>query len=425
MDSVSGAVSSPINTKQAVDRAAQSDTLGTVTAPVVQTAAFVYASAGEMADVFAGRAPGHVYTRLSNPTTIALERRLVEEEAGVGCLATSSGMAALSAVFAGLLRPGDELVSASGIFGGTVSLFRNVLGRFGVRTHFVNATDSEAFRRALTPATRAIFVETIGNPGMEVPDFLAVAEVAHARGVPFVVDSTVTTPALIRPGAFGADVVIHSTSKFINGHGTGIGGAIVDTGRFDWRYGPFPDIAKLAARAGQLSFLAHLRATVARDLGACPAPWTSFLMLQGLDTLAVRMRLHCENAYRLATTLASHPAVRSVSYPGLETSPQLQRVQRYLRGQGGGLLTLRLGSKRRAFAFIDSLAKVRLAANLGETRTLVIHPASTIFHEYDAADRERLGVPDDLVRLSVGIEDFSGLAEDVCQALDRASQEEA
>lgn len=407
------------------DSPAQDYPLGRMEAPVFQTAAFSYDTAEAMAQTFAGRAPGHLYTRLSNPTTLALERRLAKAEGGVGCLATASGMAALSAVLTGLLRPGDDLVAASGIFGGTVSLLRNVLGRFGVRTHFVNPTHADAIRAAVTSTTRAIFVETIGNPGMEVPDFRTVAEIAHERRVPFLVDSTVTTPALARPGDFGADVVVHSTSKYINGHGTAIGGAIIDTGRFDWRNGPFPDIAKWSMKAGDLGFLAHLRATIARDLGACAAPWTSFLMLQGLDTLTARMRLHCENARYLALVLQAHPAVQKVNYPGLETSTFHDRVQRYFGGLGGGIVTLRLGDRTRAFRFINRLVHARRAANIGETGTLVIHPASTIFHEYDAADRDRLGVPDDMVRVSVGIEDFPTLVEDVRQALDRVNQEQA
>ncbi len=418
-----------MNLLSSTDPAARADSIAAtpllsgIEAPVFQTAAFAYSTADEMAEVFAGRAPGHLYSRLSNPTTLALERRLASAEGGVGCIATSSGMAALAAVLAGLLRPRDRLLSASGIFGGTVSLFRNLLGRFGVDTDFVDISNTDAVRKAITPATRAIFVETIGNPGMEVPDFWALAQIAHGRGIPFIVDSTVTTPALIRPGELGADIVVHSTSKFINGHGTAIGGAIIDTGRYDWRTGPFPDVARWAPRAGELAFLAHLRSTIARDLGGCPAPWTSFLMLQGLETLSARMRLHCENARYLAVALQSHPAVQSVRYPGLETSPYHERAQRYFGGAGGGILTLRLGRKDRAFGFINSLERVRLAANLGEPRTLVIHPASTIFHEYGPADRDSLGVPDDLVRLSVGIEDFPALLEDVRHALDRVNEE--
>jgi O-acetylhomoserine (thiol)-lyase len=394
------------------------DLLGTIEAPVFQTAAFTYASAEDMADVFAGRAPGHLYTRLGNPTTLTLERRLAEAEGGVGCIATSSGMAAIAAVMTGLLRPGDEILSASGIFGGTVSLFRNLLGRFGVRTTLANAADSAAFARAISPATRVLFVETIANPGMDVPDLAALADVAHQHGIPLVVDSTVTTPALVRPGDFNADIVVHSTSKFINGQGSAIGGAIVDTGRFDWAHGPFADVATLARKSGRLAFLAHLRATIARDLGGCPAPWTSFLVLQGLDTLAPRMRAHCANALRLAEELQSHPAVRRVNYPGLQSSPYYTRVRRFFGGMGGAILTIELETQKRAFRFINALHSARLAANLGETRTLDIHPASTIFREYDPDDRQRMGVPDDLVRICVGIEDSETIVEDMRQALD-------
>ncbi len=398
------------------------DLLGTIEAPVFQTAAFSYASAEAMAEVFGGRAPGHLYTRLSNPTTLALEQRLAQAENAVGCIATSSGMAAIAAVMTGLLRPGDEILSASGIFGGTVSLFRNVLGRFGVGTRLAPASNTAAFAAAVTPATRVLFVETIGNPGMDVPDLAALAAIAHQHGIPLVVDSTVTTPALVRPGDFNADIVVHSTSKFINGHGTAIGGAIIDTGRFDWMHGPFPDISTLAKRAGRLAFLAHLRANIARDLGACPAPWTSFLMLQGLETLPTRMRAHSQNALRLAGALAEHPAIRQVSYPGLPSSPFYPEVQRTFAGQGGAVLTIQLGTQRRAFCFINALKRTRLAANLGEPRTLVIHPASTIFHEYEPAERVQLGAPDDLVRVSVGLDDLPSLLEDFQQALDRSQE---
>lgn len=399
------------------------DVLGGLEAPVFQTAAFNYQTAEDMASVFAGRAPGHLYTRLSNPTTLTLERRLADLEGGLGAISTSSGMAAIAAVMTGLLRPGDEVVSASAIFGGTISFFRNVLGRFGVRTTFVPAEDTAAFATAITPATRVLFVETIGNPGMDVPDLTALADLAHNHKIPLVVDSTLTTPALIRPGTFGADLVVHSTSKFLNGHGSSIGGAIVDTGRFNWAASPFADVAALAKRAGRQAFLAHLRTSIARDLGACSAPWTSFLVLQGLETLSARMRLHCENALGLANFLRQRSDVAAVNYPGLPDSPHFERVQRYLGGKGGGLLTLGLGSQKRAFAFINNLRRARLVANLGETRTLVIHPASTIFREYDQADRHRMGVPDDLVRVSVGIEDLSTIVEDFRQALESSHKE--
>ena len=399
------------------------ETLGEIEAPIFQTAAFSYASAEEMADVFAGRAPGHVYTRLSNPTTLALERRLAAAEKGIGALATSSGMAAIAATALGLLRPGDEILTAKGIFGGSVSFFRNVLGRLNIRAIFVDASDTAQVSAAMTSKTRAIFVETIGNPRMDVPDLPALGDLAHERNIPLIVDNTVTTPELVRPGEHGAALVIHSTSKFINGHGTAIGGAIVDTGKFDWSRGPFEDIAAIARKAGAQAFLAHLRTLIARDLGGCPAPGSSFLMLQGLDTLPLRLKTHVENAHALAQALSSDARVAAVGYPGLPGSPYFERTQRLFGGRAGAILTLRLDKLSRAFAFINALRSVRRVANLGETRTLVIHPGSTIFREYAPADRLSLGVPDDLVRVSVGLEPFPAILADFQQALAAAQKE--
>jgi O-acetylhomoserine (thiol)-lyase len=401
------------------------EVLGDIEAPIFQTAAFGYASAEEMAEVFAGRAAGHVYTRLSNPTTLALERRLAEAERGVGALATSSGMAAIAAATLGLLRPGDEIIAAKGIFGGTVSFFRNVLGRLNIRAVFADASDSAHVAATLSANTRAIFVETIGNPGMDVPDLPVLGALARDHNIPLIVDNTVTTPELVRPGDHGAALVIHSTSKFINGHGTAIGGVLIDTGRFDWSRGPFDDVAARARRAGAHAFLAHLRTVIARDLGGCPAPNSSFLMLQGLDTLPVRLKVHVENAQELARHLADDPRVQAVGYPGLPNSPYVERVQRLFGGRAGAILTLRLGSLAKAFACINALKGARRVANLGETHTLVIHPASTIFREYAPDDRLALGVPDDLVRVSVGLEPFATILADFQQALAVAQKEKA
>jgi O-acetylhomoserine (thiol)-lyase len=238
---------------------------------------------------------------------------------------------------------------------------------------------------------------------------------------PFVVDNTLTTPALFRPGDFGADIVIHSTSKFINGHGTAIGGAIIDTGNYDWRKGVFEDIKKLSEKVGQLAFLSHLRNLIYRDLGGCPAPMNSFLMLQGLETLSARMNRHCENAHMLAQYLQNQPKITWVNYPGLIGRRFYNKVQELFNGKGGGLLTFGLGTKERAFKFIDSLKLAKNLANLGDAKTLVIHPASTIFHEFNADEREKMGVPGDMIRVSVGIEDFEDIKADFEQAFEKIS----
>jgi O-acetylhomoserine (thiol)-lyase len=396
---------------------------GASAVPIYQTVSYAYDTAQAIADAFAGRTPGYIYTRIANPTTTALESRLADLEDGIGCIATSSGMAAIASAVMGLVRTGDEIIAAAGIFGGTVSLFENTLSRFGVKTVFVDVAETENFAEAINDKTRLIFIETIGNPRMDVPDVPAIAEVAHKAGVPLVVDNTVTTPALFKPGEFGADIVVHSTSKFINGHGTAIGGAIVDTGNYDWRRGPFEEIRDISQRVGQLAFLWYLRNVIYRDLGGCPAPMNSFLMLQGLETLPGRMVRHCENAERLAQFLQSHPRVSWVNHPGLRASKFHERVTRLFAGRAGGLFTFGLGDKEKAFAFIDSLKLVKNLANLGDAKTLVVHPASTIFHEFDADKLGPMGVTADMVRVSVGIEDFEDIKADFEQAIARAFKE--
>ncbi|MFH1715711.1 MAG: aminotransferase class I/II-fold pyridoxal phosphate-dependent enzyme [Planctomycetota bacterium] len=390
---------------------------GATAVPIWQTVSYAYKTAQEIADAFAGKAPGYIYTRIANPTSTALEGRLTELENGIGCIATSSGMAAIASAVIALVRAGDEMIAAAGIFGGTVSLFENTLSRFGIKTTLVDVADTKNFENAMNSKTKLIFVETIGNPRMDVPDIPAIAEIAHKANIPLVVDNTVTTPVVFKPGEFGADIVVHSTSKFINGHGTAIGGAIIDTGNYNWRKGAFDDIKQLSQRVGQLAFLAHLRSVIYRDLGGCPAPINSFLMLQGLETLPCRMTRHCENTKKLAHFLQSHPRVSWVNYPGLENNPFRDRVAKLFGGCGGGLLTLGLGDRTRAFAFIDSLKLAKNLANLGDAKTLVVHPASTIFHEFSEDEKRAMGVSEDMVRVSVGIEDFEDIKADFEQAI--------
>jgi O-acetylhomoserine (thiol)-lyase len=396
---------------------------GASAVPVYQTVSYAYNTARELADAFAGRSPGYIYTRIANPTTTALETRLTELEDGIGCIATSSGMAAIASVVIGLTGAGDHIVAAAGIFGGTVSLFENTLTRFGIKTTLVNVAETNDFAKAINRRTKLIFIETIGNPRMDVPDIPAVAEVAHKAGIPLIVDNTVTTPVLFRPGEFGADIVVHSTSKFINGHGTAIGGAIIDAGNYNWREGIFEDIKNLSQKVGQLAFLCHLRNVIYRDLGGCPAPMNSFLMLQGLETLPGRMVKHCENAGKLAEFLQSHPKVSWVNYPGQKKSEFNHRIIKLFDGHGGGLLTFGLGDKQKTFNFIDSLKLAKNLANLGDAKTLVVHPASTIFHEFSAEQQRRIGVTEDMVRVSVGIEDFEDIKADFEQAIEQVFKE--
>jgi O-acetylhomoserine (thiol)-lyase len=397
---------------------------GATAVPIIQTVSYAYKTAQELADVFAGKAPGYIYTRIANPTTSALEARLTELEGGIGCIATSSGMAAIASVVMGLARSGDEIISAAGIFGGTISLFENTLGRFGVKTNLVDAAETKQFAEAVSEKTKLIFVETIGNPRMDVPDIPAIAEVAHQANIPLIVDNTVTTPFVIKPVEFGADIVIHSTSKFINGHGTAIGGAIIDTGNYNWANGPFKDIRQLFERVRQIAFLAYLRNVIYRDLGGCAAPMNSFLMLQGLETLSGRMDKHCENAMKLAEFLKEHPKVGWVNYPGLPDNKFRSQVDKLFCGRGGGLLTFGLGDKQKAFRFIDSVRLAKNLANLGDVKTLVIHPSSTIFHEFSIAEQKKMGVTEDMVRVSVGIENFEDIRGDFEQAIDKTFEVE-
>ena len=396
---------------------------GASAVPICQTVSYAYKTAQELADVFDGKTPGYIYTRIANPTTTALELRLAELENGIGCIATSSGMAAIASVVMGLVRAGDEIIAATGIFGGTVSLFENTLGRFGVKTNLVEAGDTEQFAKAVNGKTKLIFIETIGNPRMDVPDIPAIARIAHQANMPLIVDNTVTTPFLIRPESFGADIIVHSTSKFINGHGSAIGGAVIDTGNYNWAEGLFEDIKELARKSRQLAFLAHLRNLIYRDLGGCPAPMNSFLMLQGLETLSGRMAKHCENAKKLALYLQNHPKVQWVNYPGLENSEFHGRIVELFDGRAGGLLTFGLGDKQSAFKFIDSVKLAKNMANLGDAKTLVIHPSSTIFHEFLAEQKKQMGVADDIIRASVGIEDFEDIKNDFEQAIENVARD--
>ena len=391
--------------------------VGSTTAAIHQTSAYAYATSGEIGDVFSGRAPGYIYSRISNPTASAFERRLAEMEHGIGCLSCASGMAAISSTAMGLTRAGDHIVSANGIFGGTISFFAKTLSRFGVATTFVDSGDLDAFREAIRPETKMIFLETITNPRMDVPDLPAIAEIAHSVGIPLVVDSTVTTPVLVRPKEWGADIVIHSVSKFINGHGNSIGGAIIDTGNFDWRKGPFEDISLLAKRAGKLAFLAHLRSLIYRDLGCCPSPFNSFLHLMGIEGLPIRMEVHCRNAQELAEYLAGHPKVAWVNYPGLKSNPYHEVASRLFGGRYGAVLTFGLNNGEAARQFVDKASLAQNAANIGDSKTLVIHPASTIFQEYSPEERESMGVSEDLVRVSVGVESIKDIIADFESAL--------
>ncbi len=388
------------------------------TPPIVQSTAFTYGSAEKIEAVFAGREAGYVYSRIANPTVAAFEAKMTALEDGVGSIAVSSGMAAISSLVLALAGSGDDIVAGSSLFGGTYSLFQHTLSRYGIRVRFVDPTRPEAFREAIGDATRLVFVETIGNPKLDTPDLAALSAITRELGVPLVVDSTVTTPLLVQPKRLGADLVVHSASKFINGHGNAIGGVLIDAGSFDWASPRFPHLAPYRAKVGRFALLAALRNRIYRDLGCCLAPFNAFLLSMGLESLGVRMERHCENSARVATFLAAHPQVADTGYPGLDSHPGHAVAQRQFAGRYGALLTLKLGTKERGFRFINALRLAKNSANLGDTRTLVLHPASTIYRDFIAEERSAMGAPDDLVRLAIGIEQADDILADLSQALD-------
>ncbi|OGP85520.1 MAG: acetyl-L-homoserine sulfhydrolase [Deltaproteobacteria bacterium RBG_16_58_17] len=398
----------------------ETGTCGPTTVPIIQSSAFAYGTASALEDVFRGRKTGPVYTRLGNPTTEALEKRLAFLEGGVAAVATASGMAAIATAVMSIIRSGDEILASASLFGGTFSLFRDTLSNYGITTRFVDPTDVAAIRGGVTDRTRLIFVETIGNPRIDVPDISAIAAAAQEAGIPLVVDATISTPCLARGCDLGADIIVHSTSKYINGTGSTIGGVIIDMGRFGWRNDKFPHFAPFVKRYREFAFTARVRKLIHKDFGACAAPMNSFLLTEGLETLALRMEKHCANAIALAHFLNGHPKVTWVRYPGLAESPFHEVAARQFGGRFSGLLAFGLADREGAFRFIDHLRMAKNAANIGDAKTLVIHPASTIYCDYETEDKALLGVAEELVRVSVGIEHKDDIIEDFAQALGEA-----
>ena len=390
---------------------------GATALPIFQSTSFAYDTAENLEAVFGGREAGYVYTRINNPTLDLFERRMNVLEEGQGALSCSSGMAAISATILALAGSGDEVVSGNSIFGGTYSLLEHTLSRCGIKTSFVESTDVNAYEDAITDRTKLIFVETIGNPKLDVPDISAISAVAGQHGVVLVVDNTVTTPVLYQPKLSGADIVVHSTSKYINGHGNAIGGIIVDCGTFDWSNSRYGHLKAFYDRVGNFAFLALLRNRVYRDLGCCSSPFNAFLMSVGIESLAVRMERHCSNARNIAESLVADRRVDEVRYPGLDTHPDHETAKRLFADRYGALLTLRLGTKARCFRFINALQRAQNLANLGDAKTLVIHPASTFCRDADEEERKAMGVTDGLVRFSIGIEHIDDIYSDVEQAL--------
>ncbi|MFX4263506.1 homocysteine synthase [Pelotomaculum propionicicum] len=403
---------------------------GSRAVPIYQTTSYVFRDSDHAANLFALQENGNIYTRIMNPTNDVLEQRVAALENGVGALATASGQAAEFLAVANLAGAGDHIVSANSLYGGTYNLFKATLSRFGIDVSFVEPEEPDNFRRAITPRTKALYAETSGNPKLDVIDFQAVADIAHAAGIPFIVDNTVTTPCLCRPLEHGADIVIHSATKFIGGHGTSIGGIIVDGGKFDWGSGKFPQFTEpdptyhgvvYTEAFGPAAFIGKARVHLLRDLGPCLSPFNAFLLLQGLETLPLRMERHSRNALAVAKFLEQHPQVSWVNYPGLPSHPSHNLAKKYYRGGFGALLTFGIkGGQGPARRFIDSLEIFSLLANIGDAKSLVIHPASTTHQQLTAAEQLETGVTEDLIRLSVGIETIDDLLEDLDQALKKA-----
>jgi O-acetylhomoserine (thiol)-lyase len=399
--------------------------------PIYATTSYVFDGPEHAASLFGLKEFGNIYTRIMNPTTDVFERRIAELEGGTAAVAVAvaSGQAAQTLALLNLAQAGDSIVASSSLYGGTFTLLKYTLGRLGITTRFVDGNDPRAFADAIDETTKAVYVETIGNPRLDVPDFRAIADVAHGFGVPLVVDNTFATPFLFRPIEHGADVVVHSATKWIGGHGTSIGGVVVDGGTFDWanepRFSDFyvdPEPAyhglSFAPTFGNIAFAIRLRVLLLRDVGAALSPFNSFLFLQGLETLHLRIARHVENALAVARFLEGHPAVTWVSYPGLESHPTHAVAKRYLEGGFGGVLTFGvLGGEAAAAKVINKSKLFSLVANVGDAKSLIIHPWSTTHEQLEHDERLAAGVTPDLIRLSVGIEDVDDLLRDLDAAL--------
>jgi O-acetylhomoserine (thiol)-lyase len=410
-------------------------TTGARAVPVYQTTSFVFEDAADAADLFALQKYGNIYSRIANPTVAAFEERLASLEGGIGAVATASGQAAELLVFAALCGAGDHLVSSAQLYGGTRTLLESTLARFGVETTFVPGADAAHHAAAIRPETRLLYTEVVANPSGAVADLEGLAAVAHEAGIPLVVDATVATPYLCRPLDWGADIVVHSATKFLGGHGTSLGGVVVESGRFDWGNGRFPAFTEPVAgyggltwwgNFGEYAFCTRLRAEQLRDLGPSLSPFNAFLLLQGLETLPQRMDAHLANAHGVARFLHEHPDVAWVRWAGLPDHEHHERARRYLPAGPGAVLSFGLrGGRRAGRRFIESVELCSHLANIGDVRTLVIHPASTTHQQLSEEALVAAGVPADLIRISVGIEDLDDILWDLEQAIAAAAADGA
>lgn len=402
---------------------------GSRAVPIYQTTAYLFKDTEHAANLFALKEFGNIYTRLMNPTTDVLEKRIAALEGGVGAVATASGMSAISLAILNIAQNGDEIVSADNLYGGTYTLFEHTFKRFGIKVHFVKSDDLAGFEKAITKKTKAIYAETVGNPKLNVTDMEALAKIAHKNKIPLIIDNT-ATPYLIKPFDFGADIVVYSATKFLGGHGNSLGGVIVDSGKFDWTNGKFPLIAEPDASyhglnfvealkpLGNIAYIIKARVTMLRDLGPALSPFNAFLLLQGIETLHLRMPRHCENALAVAQFLEKHATVSWVNYPGLKTSSEKDRVKKYLPSGAGAMIGFGIkGGLKAGKKFINALKLVSHLANIGDAKTLAIHPASTTHQQLGEQEQLATGVTPDFIRLSIGIEHIDDILADIDQAL--------
>lgn len=402
------------NTKLLHGKAVQRYQDGATVPPITQVSAFSYETAEQVEKIFNNKAPGYAYTRISNPSVDAFERRICELENGKGAVACSSGMSAVTLSLLNILSEGDEIIAGSGLFGGTIDLFED-LEAFGITTKFVKHVTVEEIAPLVTEQTKVVFGEVIGNPALDVMDIKAVADFVHRKGIPLIVDSTTATPYLVRPFEYGADIVVHSSSKYINGGGNSISGVIIDSGTFKWDFTRYKGLEKYK-KFGDFAYLAKLRNGIWRNMGGCLAPMNAFLNVVGMETMGLRMERICQNAFALSKAINELDGV-SANYPLLSGNPYEELTLRQMNGLGGGILTIRAGSKESAYKIMNSLKYALNATNIGDARTLVIHPASTIYTHNTKEQMEAAGVYEDTIRVSVGIEDTKDLIEDFTSAI--------
>ncbi len=406
---------------------------GSRAVPIYQTTSYVFEDCKQAADLFSLEEEGNIYSRIMNPTNDVLEKRIAALEKGVAALAVSSGQSAETLALLNITQQGQEIVSGSSLYGGTYNLFRHTFAKLGIKVNFVDSTSPESFAAAITDKTRALYLETIGNPGLDVPDIAAVAEIAHQAGIPLIVDNTFATPYHCRPIEHGADVVLHSATKFIGGHGTSIGGLIVDSGNFPWDNGKFPELSQpdpsyhglvYTEHFGPAAYIAKARVQLLRDLGSCLSPFNTFLFLQGLETLSLRMDRHSANAEKIAEFLSRDSRVGWVNYPGLVGHSTHENASKYLKNGCGGILTFGIkGGREAGIRFIENLELFSHLANVGDAKSLAIHPASTTHQQLSEEEKRKSGVLPEMIRLSIGIEAADDLIADLDQALTAAVEE--